>query len=422
VRKLLGVFALPFRELSMLNLYRRHTKKCTKGRRQHDRKSRDCKCIVYVEGKLDKASEYVKATTGTRSWEEARRMLVAAELRGAWGAPAASPALSISQTDPKGGVSAVAPNTRGSVTDAVEQFLAELRSVKGRNLAESTCGKYKTLLKRLVAFCTQCGLVAIREVTLESLRLFRDSWPTGPRASANNVQRLRTFYGFCVANRWAEQNTALDLKYPKKIKPTQNLPFSDQEVDRIVQAAATMPLGAQQTATNFEIECFILLLRYTGLRISDASLFTEDRLVGNTLGVYQLKSGEWVRVPVPAWLVQMLGRVEVRRGGHLFCWGSSRLGTITDLWRRRIKLALAHARVRGTPHRFRHTFAIDLLSNGVDLKNVSMLLGHSSITTTEKHYGAWVKSRQDALTHDIERLYSIKGKLFAVGTPIERST
>jgi site-specific recombinase XerD len=120
--------------------------------------------------------------------------------------------------------------------------------------------------------------------------------------------------------------------------------------------------------------------------------------------------------------MQMPYRVEVRKGGYLFCSGSRRLGTVTDLWRRRITLAFAHAGVRGTPHRFRHTFAVDLLSNGVDIKHVSMLLGHSSVTITEKHYAAWVKSRQDALTSDIERLYSAKGKLFVMGAPIERNT
>jgi integrase/recombinase XerD len=33
----------------------------------------------------------------------------------------------------------------------------------------------------------------------------------------------------------------------------------------------------------------------------------------------------------------------------------------------------------------------------VDLKTVSMLLGHTSIKTTEKHYAPWVKARQEAL-------------------------
>jgi hypothetical protein len=144
-----GISALPSGELSMLNLYRRHTKKCTKGRRHHDRKNRDCKCIVYVEGKLNKASEYVKTSTGTRSWEEARRMVVDAETLGAWGASPQSAVLSIPQPEPKQAGPGAVAKTGGSVSKAIEQFLAEVRSAKGRNLAESTYGKYKTLLERL---------------------------------------------------------------------------------------------------------------------------------------------------------------------------------------------------------------------------------------------------------------------------------
>jgi hypothetical protein len=51
-----------------------------------------------------------------------------------------------------------------------------------------------------------------------------------------------------------------------------------------VQAAATMRWSVQQTVTSFELECFMLLMRYSGLRISDTALLTEDRLNGKTLG------------------------------------------------------------------------------------------------------------------------------------------
>lgn len=50
------------------------------------------------------------------------------------------------------------------------------------------------------------------------------------------------------------------------------------------------------------------------------------------------------------------------------------------------------------------------LSKGVTysvlVPNVSLLLGHDSVLTTEKHYSAWIQKRQDALTADVLRAYS----------------
>ena len=48
-------------------------------------------------------------------------------------------------------------------------------------------------------------------------------------------------------------------------------------------------------------------------------------------------------------------------------------------------------------HRLRDTFAADLLSKGVPMEEVSKLLGHESIRTTEKSYAKWVIGRQDRL-------------------------
>jgi integrase/recombinase XerD len=51
----------------------------------------------------------------------------------------------------------------------------------------------------------------------------------------------------------------------------------------------------------------------------------------------------------------------------------------------------------GHPHQLRDTFAVNLLQRGVPLEDVSKLLGHESIKTTEKFYAKWVKARQDRL-------------------------
>ena len=47
-------------------------------------------------------------------------------------------------------------------------------------------------------------------------------------------------------------------------------------------------------------------------------------------------------------------------------------------------------------HRLRDTFAVDLLTKGVPLEEVSKLLGHESIKTTERSYSKWMKGRQNS--------------------------
>lgn len=51
----------------------------------------------------------------------------------------------------------------------------------------------------------------------------------------------------------------------------------------------------------------------------------------------------------------------------------------------------------GHSHQLRDTAAVEWLQAGIPLEEVSKLLGHASIRTTEKHYAPWVKSRQDRL-------------------------
>ena len=55
------------------------------------------------------------------------------------------------------------------------------------------------------------------------------------------------------------------------------------------------------------------------------------------------------------------------------------------------------------PHRFRDSFAVNFLNAGGSLDDLKILLGHSSVAVTERHYAPWCKSRQTALEARVAR-------------------
>lgn len=350
----------------MLTLYRRHTHKCG----QQDRYYRRCKCPVWVEGTTD-AGQYIRRSLKLNSWEKAEDRKRELE-----GSDHPSPSNETEQPKPV------------TVRDAFAAFYKECAA---RNLSEATLRKYRLLRDRLTDFAgLHCP--SLKDLNIERLRAFRSTWKDGPRAAGKKIDRLRTFFRFCIDNQWIERNPALALKTPLvEDKPT--LPFSREEIARIVDKAG-------------DALAFVLTLRYTGMRISDAAMLRTSSVDGNRIFLYTQKTGTPVYVPVPENLTNLL-RGTNPAGGYYFLRGeSTRLDTCTDLWRRQLSRVFKQAKIaNGHPHRFRDTFAVELLLAGVPIEHVSILLGHSSIKITERHYAPWVKSRQEKLEEEVSRAW-----------------
>jgi integrase len=149
-------------------------------------------------------------------------------------------------------------------------------------------------------------------------------------------------------------------------------------------------------------------MRYSGLAIRDAVGLPRGRVIrDNAKGLYRIvtsrqKTGTDVSVPIPDDVAtEVLNAPADCAPEYLFLLGSADVVESARRWTTDFKRVFEGAGLLNggfmISHRLRDTFAVDLLEKGVPLEEVSKLLGHESIKTTEKSYSKWMKGRQDRL-------------------------
>jgi len=379
--------------MPMLTIYRRHRKTCQHrachrnvctiaGRRADGKPAKcNCRCPLWADGFHE--GREVRKSLRENSWDAAQEALE--RLKKTFGrTPDAA------EDEPT------------TIAHATERYLADARE---RNLHDSTIYKYRSLFAQLKAFEQTHGLRYVKELDLETLSAFRETWTDGPRARLKKLERLRAWLKFCVERKWAEENFARRLHAPK-VPDRPTLPFSPGEMLKIL--AALDAYGASAGIANAQrLRAFVLVLRYSGMRIGDAVRLSVDRIDGNKLFLYTQKTGTPVRCVLPDFVLRELGAAPKSSEGHFFWTGKSKLHSAIGKWQRRLQRLFELAGVQGGhAHRFRDTFSIALLQSGVPLDRVSILLGHRNIRITEKHYSAWVRERQEQLESDLQRAWS----------------
>ena len=365
----------------MLTIFRRHVKRCE--HRGTGRKYRRCRCPVWADGFL--GAEEIRESLKTRNWEAAQETVRKWEADGRRGPNA----------EAKGKI---------TIQDATAEFLAD---AEARKLRPPTLYKYRLLFSRLLDFARDKGLRYVQELDLSRLRAFRASWTGEAGITAQKkLERLRAFFRFAYESGWIDANPAAKLKNPKITQPP-TLPFTRQEIVRAVAACDLYPDNYGRTGQENarRLKALVLLLRYSGLRIRDAVTLPREHVTGNKLFLYTAKTGVAVWCPLPQLVIDAL---DLCPGApRYFFWsGQSNPKSAVGDWQRSLRKLFALASVPGGhAHRFRDTFAVELLLAGVPLERVSVLLGHVSVKVTEKHYAPWVRARQEQLEADVRRTW-----------------
>lgn len=376
----------------MLILWRRHKAGCAAVCRCRKEKKRDChccRCPIWADGYF--GASRIRKSLDTGDWAKAERKVAEME---------AAPH--------EGSLSLPKESEPVSITVACEEFLSNARA---RGLKEdSTVYKYRLLFDQMKAFARDIGLRFLRELDLPMLRKFRASWANENFSAQKKLESLRTFFRFAQANGWIAENAAAKLESQKTRRP-QVLPFPREEWLRIL--AACDAYGDNYGRTGQEnarrLRAFVLLLRYSGLRIGDAVSLPRERIANGKLFLYTAKTGTPVWCPLHDAVIQALDAVRGTSEKYFFWTGQGKLKSAVGDWQRSLKKLFSQAEVSGGhPHRFRHTFAVELLLAGVPIERVSVLLGHSSTRITERHYSAWVRARQEQLEADVRASWALE--------------
>jgi integrase/recombinase XerC len=278
--------------------------------------------------------------------------------------------------------------------DAFEAYLSG-----ERRLAERTVVTYGRDLRAFEAFVREKNLpLDAAKLDLPVLRGFLASLhgENGNATIARKIAALRSFYTFLRRRKRVKENPAQALKIPKVPKPLPKFLTVD-EAFRVVEAADNDdPLGEPLRARD---RAMLELLYAGGIRVSELHGLSLENLDLDARTARVLGKGSKERmVPIGAQAIAALSiylgvrdrfRNPKTHEQHPTAIFLGRLGTrlsvrqVQNIVRRYGALGTGRADVH--PHALRHTCATHLLDAGADLRAIQELLGHSSLSTTQRY-------------------------------------
>ena len=142
-----------------------------------------------------------------------------------------------------------------------------------RGAKEWTLADYNRTLQPFTEYCESYGATALKAVASEHIVGFMQAQKWKPRTKFDRLVLLRSFFRFAMAMEWIVRDPAIKERVPSPKTPRHyaRQPFTRDQIAKILEAVDQVPeIERKQT------RALILLLLYSGVRISDATFLKRE--------------------------------------------------------------------------------------------------------------------------------------------------
>ena len=286
---------------------------------------------------------------------------------------------------------------------AIDVYYFHLRLEQG--LSENTIESYQFDVNRLASYCEKLHAKTTPiELDADTLKdfVFQLSKEVQPSTQSRIISGIKGFFGYIQLEGYRKDNPTYLLELPK-IRKTYPDTLSVNEVDSLIAGIDSSIKHA------FRNRCMLELLYSCGLRVSEliklnkSDLFFEKGLIrihgkGDKL--------RWVPIAentsnlITDFIIKSVTKKVVKGfEDRVFLNNRGKELTRNMVFTIVKKAALcANINKNISPHTLRHSFATHLVENGADIQLVQHMMGHASITTTERYIHMSQRHLKEAIT------------------------
>lgn len=290
----------------------------------------------------------------------------------------------------------------------LESFLSYLRNE--RRYSDNTVIAYKNDIEHFISFLDSEDFGDLDEISNKIAEFYlgnlRDDYT--PKSIQRKVSSLKTMYNYFVNNKKMDFNPFNAIVLPKIEKRLPKFIYENEIKEFFTSIDTTTERGKRD-------KLIFLLLYGSGLRVSELTdlklkdLNIDDRVISvhgkgskDRLVPINKETQELFRVYLLSARPVLLSKSDNLDNDNVFLnfKGTSLTSRgVRDILERLIRETSSTLRV--SPHTFRHSFATHLLNNGMDVRMVQELLGHSNLSTTQ----IYTKISKESLVKEYEKAF-----------------